>query len=62
MKNNAAYFVGKRVRTRDSVKDYPGKTGRIEKTASVFGYFTVYVRFDGEDREHGFAPEELCSP
>jgi hypothetical protein len=61
MKSNDPYCVGKRVQTRDNVKDYPSKIGMIEKTAHAYGYFTVYVRFDGEDRKHGFAPEELRS-
>jgi hypothetical protein len=61
MKSNDQFFVGKRVKTKNDVKDYPNKAGKVARTANVLGWRTVYVQFDGEKIEHGFAPQELHS-
>jgi len=53
--------VGRRVKTKGSVKDHPAKVGIIEKVGRQLGYDIVFVKFDKVGREYGFAPEELCA-
>lgn len=53
-------IVGKQVKTKSTVKDYPSKVGVIEKVGKQLGYDTVFVRFEKMGRDYGFAPQELC--